>query len=443
MVTLLELKFPHRAEWRPPVSEVKTDLGFMTIVQLAFPPLMGFVFTYALIEPARALNLPISALWPHGWPIWVQALLMILTVDFLRYWLHRAAHQNDTLWRLHSVHHSVEQMYWLNTARFHLIEKAMQMTLDSLPFLLMAVDPTVLALYYVAYATNGFFQHCNIELRYGFLNYIVGSAETHRWHHSRIPRESNANYGNTVIVWDLLFGTWFLPRERSVQRARPSRSRIPEVVLGADARAVHPLKPDVGNRVPRWDGGVRGAVLASRHAQCRGGRSEHRRTFCGRSFPQTRPRSSASSIGFADIRTPEDFRRASGGSGLREAARLHRTSAAYRRTGTHGGTALVLCADERFYGEAEIHSRLRIGAPPISRRAGTIHLPAVSSVPRRVFRQGAGHHGRRRGGRGSTPVTTSAPSPDICTNRCPPPCNPGSWCRPGCRRSPTTISSTW
>ncbi len=217
IVTILEIRFPHRSEWRPPVSEIKTDLGFMTVVQLAFPPLMGFIFTYALIEPARALQLPISALWPHSWPIWIQALLMILTVDLLRYWLHRAAHQNDTLWRLHSVHHSVEQLYWLNTARFHLIEKAMQMMLDSVPFLLMAVDPTVLALYYVAYATNGFFQHCNIELQYGVLNYIVGSAETHRWHHSRIPRESNANYGNTVIIWDLLFGTWFLPRERAVQ----------------------------------------------------------------------------------------------------------------------------------------------------------------------------------------------------------------------------------
>jgi sterol desaturase/sphingolipid hydroxylase (fatty acid hydroxylase superfamily) len=187
-------------------------------VQLAFPPLVGFVSTYALIAPARALNLPIAAFWPHGWPFWVQALLMILVVDFLRYWLHRAAHENDTLWRLHSVHHSVEQMYWLNTARFHLLEKALQMTLDSLPFLLMAVEPTVLALYYVAYATNGFFQHCNIELRYGVLNYIVGSAETHRWHHSRVPRESNANYGNTVIVWDLVFGTWFLPRDRTVQQ---------------------------------------------------------------------------------------------------------------------------------------------------------------------------------------------------------------------------------
>lgn len=217
VVTLLELKFPHRTDWRPPISEIKTDLGFMTIVQLAFPPLLGFVFTYSLIEPARALNLPIAALWPHSWPIWIQAVLMVLVVDFMRYWLHRAAHESDTLWRLHSVHHSVEHLYWLNTARFHLLEKALQMTLDSLPFLLMAVDPTVLSLYYISYATNGFFQHCNIDVRYGLLNYIVGSAETHRWHHSRIPRESNANYGNTVIIWDLVFGTWFLPEKGHVQ----------------------------------------------------------------------------------------------------------------------------------------------------------------------------------------------------------------------------------
>jgi sterol desaturase/sphingolipid hydroxylase (fatty acid hydroxylase superfamily) len=86
---------------------VKTDLLFMAVVQLAAPPLIGFVFTYALIGPARALDLPIVRLWPHGWPIWIQALTMILAVDFLRYWLHRAAHENETLWRLHSVHHAV------------------------------------------------------------------------------------------------------------------------------------------------------------------------------------------------------------------------------------------------------------------------------------------------------------------------------------------------
>jgi sterol desaturase/sphingolipid hydroxylase (fatty acid hydroxylase superfamily) len=217
LVTLLESARPHRTEWRPPSDEVKTDLTFMVVVQLAFPPLMGFLFTYALIRPAAALDLPISGFWPHAWPIWIQAVLMVLVVDFLRYWLHRASHENDTLWRLHSVHHSVEQLYWLNTARFHPFEKALQMSLDSLPFLLLRVDARVLALYYVAYATNGFFQHCNVRLHYGPLNYIIGSAETHRWHHSRLPRESNANYGSTVIIWDVLFGTWYLPKEREVE----------------------------------------------------------------------------------------------------------------------------------------------------------------------------------------------------------------------------------
>lgn len=228
----LELWLPHRTTWRPHAGEVRTDLTFMLVVQLAVPPMVGFFFAYVLIGPARALNLPTTRLWPHGWPIWVQAVLMVLVVDLLRYWLHRAAHENATLWRLHSVHHSVEQLYSLNTARFHPIEKALQMCLDSLPFLLMGVNATVLALYYLSYASNGFFQHCNIRLRYGFLNYIVGSAETHRWHHSREPREANANYGNTVIVWDLLFGTWFLPADRDVSELGLKDPAYPKSFFG-------------------------------------------------------------------------------------------------------------------------------------------------------------------------------------------------------------------
>jgi len=232
IVTWLELRQPNRETWRPPAREIKTDLIFMIVVQLAMPPLVGLLFANALIEPARSLNLPVARAWPHSWPIWTQAVLMVLAVDFMRYWLHRAAHESDTLWRLHSVHHSVDQLYWLNTARFHPIEKALQMCLDSLPFLLLGVDVTVLALYYLAYASNGFFQHCNVRLRYGFLNYIVGSAETHRWHHSREPRESNANYGNTVIVWDLVFGTWFLPTDRAVGSLGLKDPAYPKAFLG-------------------------------------------------------------------------------------------------------------------------------------------------------------------------------------------------------------------
>jgi sterol desaturase/sphingolipid hydroxylase (fatty acid hydroxylase superfamily) len=231
-VTLLELRFPYRQGWRPPAGEIRLDLVFMTVIQLAWPPLIGFLFVHLLVDPARSLDLPIIAMWPHAWPIWAQAVMMVLAVDFMRYWLHRFAHQNDTLWRLHAVHHSVEQLYWLNTARFHPIEKTLQMTLDSLPFLLMGVDERVLALYYIAYSSNGFFQHCNIDVRYGFLNYVVGSAETHRWHHSRVPRESNANYGNTVIIWDVLFGTWFLPKDREIAELGLQERDYPKSFLG-------------------------------------------------------------------------------------------------------------------------------------------------------------------------------------------------------------------
>ena len=69
-----------------------------------------------------------------------------------------------------------------------------------------------------------------------------------------------------------------------------------------------------------------------------------------------------------------------------------------RQTGAPALTAEaadLLRADERVHRAAEVHSDHRVGAPPASRRAGALHLPAVSGLPGRVFRQGAGHHGRR------------------------------------------------
>ena len=232
LITILEIKFPHSQVWRPKFSELKIDLMFMAVVQLALPPLVSFTFIYILIEPIAALNLPFSQIWPHTWPIWAQAILMILVVDFLRYWLHRAAHTNQYLWRLHAVHHSVQQLYWLNTARFHPLEKILQMMLDSLPFLIMGVNQQVLALYYLAYASNGFLQHANIQFRFGPLNYLIGTAELHRWHHSQRPEESNANYGNNVIIWDVLFGTWFLPKDRNINTLGLLEADYPKTFLG-------------------------------------------------------------------------------------------------------------------------------------------------------------------------------------------------------------------
>ena len=50
----------------------------------------------------------------------------------------------------------------------------------------------------------------------GVLNYVISSAQLHRWHHSIDIEESGTNYGNNLIIWDLLFGSWFLPKDRQV-----------------------------------------------------------------------------------------------------------------------------------------------------------------------------------------------------------------------------------
>lgn len=214
LVTFFEWALPHRQTWRPDRITVANDLAYMTLVQMLLPPVVAFLFVMTLIDPLNAAGWVLDNAWPHRWPVWAQVILMLFAADFLRYWLHRASHRYSPLWQLHAVHHSPDRLYWLNVGRFHPLEKALQMAFDTLPFMVLGVGADVIALYFVFYAVNGFFQHCNIQLRFGWLNWLISSAELHRWHHARRPEESDHNFGNNLIVWDVLFGTRYLPADR-------------------------------------------------------------------------------------------------------------------------------------------------------------------------------------------------------------------------------------
>jgi len=221
-VVALEQWLPERLDWRPRKADVLADALFMGLVQIALPRVLMALLVLAAADWMHARS-P-APWWPHGWPLAGQALLMVLAVDLLRYWLHRACHSFTPLWRLHEVHHSPDILYTLNVGRFHPLEKTLHFALDSVPFVLLGVAPEVVAAYFLLYAVNGFFQHSNVRLRYGLLNYLVGSAETHRWHHARDPRTAYCNFGNTTIVWDLLFGTWYLPKDRALDIGIPDRA---------------------------------------------------------------------------------------------------------------------------------------------------------------------------------------------------------------------------
>jgi len=210
-ITWHEIRLPYRPEWKPSRSEIGTDALYMLIVQVALPYLLSVTLVIELAQLLQTQGIALEGLWPHAWPAAAQAGLMLAAADLPRYWLHRAFHKFRPMWRLHAVHHSPHRLYWMNVGRFHPIEKAIQYAVDTLPFALLGVAPEVLAAYFVFYALNGLFQHSNCNVRLGPLNYLVAGPELHRWHHSELPKESDHNFGNNLIIWDVLFGTRFLP----------------------------------------------------------------------------------------------------------------------------------------------------------------------------------------------------------------------------------------
>ena len=216
LVTWHEARLPYRREWHPSLGEVRSDATFMVAFHMAMPYLLGLAVTFWLVDWLAANDRAIDGLWPHSFPVVVQVLMMLLVIDFFRYWIHWSLHRFPRLWSFHAVHHSPHRLYWVNSARVHPFEKLAHFTVDIVPFALLGVSKEALAFYYVLWGVTGFYQHSNCDVRFGPLNYVFSGPELHRWHHSEFIAESDTNYGNVLIIWDLLFGTWFLPRDKKV-----------------------------------------------------------------------------------------------------------------------------------------------------------------------------------------------------------------------------------
>ena len=216
-VTLHEWLMPYRRLWHPTRSDLLNDGAYMLFGQVFFERLLILMAFGGISLIVANAQWQIPGLWPYDYPVWVQAGLILALGDFLRYWMHRAFHRFGWMWRLHAIHHSPQRLYWLNVGRFHPFEQSLQFAVDALPFVLLGIGPEVLSVYFVFYAINGFYQHSNCDVRLGWLNWVVAGPELHRWHHSVNLEEANHNYGNNLIVWDALFGTRYMPPNRSVE----------------------------------------------------------------------------------------------------------------------------------------------------------------------------------------------------------------------------------
>ena len=147
----------------------------------------------------------------HGAPVALQIAAALLLAEAVKYTLHRAAHTRPGVWPYHAAHHRPAQVYALNGARMHPVNLVWNLAADALVPLLLGLDLRAVVLLSALRNAVAALQHANATLRLKGWNLVFSTPDLHRWHHAVDPRHARANYGSTLIVWDLLLGTRALP----------------------------------------------------------------------------------------------------------------------------------------------------------------------------------------------------------------------------------------
>jgi sterol desaturase/sphingolipid hydroxylase (fatty acid hydroxylase superfamily) len=200
---------------------------------------------YAAVGPAAAALLAAipgaGSLALAGWiaaaPLWTQVVGLLAATDFAQYWIHRAFHSR-ALWSWHAIHHSAPDVNWTTTFRTHPVNYLVANAALGVLAGLAGVSETAILLAAPIFFFSGAWTHANLDWRFGPLRYAIASPVFHRWHHSADPASREKNYAPMFPVWDLMFGTFYMPR-----RALPERYGADGVPGDMVGQLVHPLRP--------------------------------------------------------------------------------------------------------------------------------------------------------------------------------------------------------
>ena len=187
------------------------DFAMYSIVQSYFMGLIIFNGVIQYLDSTTGLSR--LQLVSH-WPLWMQCLVFFFVHDFYIYWFHRLQHASSVLWRTHEAHHSVEQIDWVAGSRSHPIEILINQTIEFAPLILLGAAPEVVVFKATIDAVWGMWIHANIDVRSGWLQYVINGPEMHRWHHSDQLSMPGKNFSTKIAAWDWLFGTAYLPKHK-------------------------------------------------------------------------------------------------------------------------------------------------------------------------------------------------------------------------------------
>jgi sterol desaturase/sphingolipid hydroxylase (fatty acid hydroxylase superfamily) len=151
--------------------------------------------------------------WVSEMPIWGQVLMLLFAADFVLYWTHRAFHESKYLWKFHAVHHSTEHLDWMSGSRGHLVHIITERCLVMVPLYAFGASKEALDIYVAIAAFQAVYIHSNLHFPLGKINNLFVDNRFHHWHHSSQKEAIDKNYCAHLPVWDLVFRTYYKPRE--------------------------------------------------------------------------------------------------------------------------------------------------------------------------------------------------------------------------------------
>jgi sterol desaturase/sphingolipid hydroxylase (fatty acid hydroxylase superfamily) len=140
---------------------------------------------------------------------------LFLLTDLIWYWYHRFGHEVNLFWSVHVVHHQSEDFNFTVSARITVFQAvARGLFWSVLP--LIGFDPGMITVLLLIHGAYPFFTHTQLIGKLGWLEYVLVTPSHHRVHHSSNPAYLDKNYGDVLIIWDKIFGTFKEEQEAPV-----------------------------------------------------------------------------------------------------------------------------------------------------------------------------------------------------------------------------------
>ncbi len=139
---------------------------------------------------------------------WFTYLLLFLGVDFIFYWVHRWGHHINIMWAAHSPHHSAEEMNFFVALRASVTQRLFSFFFF-FPLTIIGFKPTDIYMITGIHLFQAFLHHTELikKLWWG-IEAIFTTPSHHRVHHGVNFRYLDKNFGEFLIIWDKLFGTF-------------------------------------------------------------------------------------------------------------------------------------------------------------------------------------------------------------------------------------------